>query len=142
MGGSGTPINCYMNWTMEMLLPQNKLFQLKLMLDEWKEKSSKCQVISLSMVSVVNKTGPRFSNYRDVSGSWCCGTFFNSQPLFSHGIAASTEYVCFSQMSGLLTLQYKSYHCIYSIRTAFMSICCVLALEGLYHTTKQRISIR
>ena len=61
------------------------------------------------MVSVVNKTGPRFSVTIDVSGSWCCGTFFNTQPLFSHGIAASTEYVCFSQMSGLLILQYKSY---------------------------------
>ena len=48
MGGCGTLINCYMNWTMEMLLPQNKFFQL---FDEWKEKSSKCRVISLSMLA-------------------------------------------------------------------------------------------
>ena len=97
----------------------------------------------VSKVSVVNKTDPRFSVTIDVSGSWCCGIFFNTQSLsLPWHSCINIEYVCFSQMLVLSTLQYKSLQCTYSIRTTFMSICNVLALEGLCHTTKLRISIR
>ena len=95
----------------------------------------------VSKISVVNKTDPRFSVTIDVSGSWCCGAFFNTQSL-SFPWCINKEYVWFSQTSVLSILQYKSSQCTYSIRTAFMSICNVLALECLCHTTKWRIYIR
>ena len=98
---------------------------------EWCIQDISCQQNSPQVIS----------NYIDVSGSWCCGTFFNTQSL-SFPWCINKEYVCFSQMSVLSILQYKSSQCTYSIRTTFMSICNVLTLEGLCHTTKRRIYIR
>ena len=96
----------------------------------------------VSKISVGNKTDPRFSGTIDVSGSWCCGTFFNTQSL-SFPWCINKEYVCFSQTLVYYQFSVQSSQCTYSIKTAFVNLQCPSSGGSVpYYQTKDIYQIK